>query len=398
MTSRDPHVDPNPFAAEAKRPERLFTFKAGGWIVLFSALVMTALAIWAIAPALYRAATRPPGDGRTIESYQFDLGNLTVSRETIVPALLHRDMVPVMEEPEILTVAGVQRIAEEERGRFLVPTDRVVGVEINGEARAYPLMLLNVHEVILDTLGGVPIAVTYSWTSDSFRVFDRRLEGEVLTLGVSGLLWNANTLLYDRRPPEPGEEETPHIERGESLWSQITTNAISGPAADHERALRTIPFQFVSWKQWREMHRETTVVARQPHLIKRYRRASPDTYFESEEFRYPATPMPEDQPEIGLGRKDRVLVLWRRDAPETRVVYPIKLIADRAEEISADLARWEHEPFDGIAVTFDYEGATRTVGVHSEHDLEWTRTLWFTWYAAHPEDRVIERALERVDD
>ncbi|TVQ51808.1 MAG: DUF3179 domain-containing protein [Phycisphaerales bacterium] len=390
MTFPGTYPDTKKSAGKAKRPERLFTFKAGGWIVLISALVMVSLAVWAIAPAIYRATIRPPGDGRTIESYQFDLSNLTVSRDTIVPALLHRDMVPVMEEPEILTAAEVQRIAEEERGKFLVSTDRVVGVEINGEARAYPLMLLNVHEVILDTLGGVPIAVTYSWTSDSFRVFDRRMDDEVLTLGVSGLLWNANTLLYDRRPPQPGEEEVPHIERGESLWSQITTNAIAGPASDHERSLRTIPFQFVSWQQWREMHRETTVVARQPHLIKRYRRASPDTYFEGTEFPYPAAPMPDDQPEIGLGRKDRVLVLWRRDAPDERVVYPLQLIADRAEEISSDHARWTHEPFEGIRVTFDYEGATRTVRVQSEHDLEWTRALWFAWHAAHPDDHVIE--------
>ena len=56
-------------------------------------------------------------------------------------------------------------------------TLNVLGVVVNGEARAYPQQILNVHEVINDTLGGVPIAVTYSPWCASAKVFDRRLEG-----------------------------------------------------------------------------------------------------------------------------------------------------------------------------------------------------------------------------
>jgi phosphatidate phosphatase APP1 len=60
-----------------------------------------------------------------------------------------------------------------ERIKYAVSTDRVIGITVNGESRAYPLKLMNVHEVSNDTLGGVPIAVTYSPLCDSAVIFNR---------------------------------------------------------------------------------------------------------------------------------------------------------------------------------------------------------------------------------
>ena len=91
----------------------------------------------------------------------------------------------------------------------------VVTVEIAGETpRAYPLRYLNWHEIVNDEIGGMPIAVTYCPLCNSEIVFDRRVDGRLLTFGVSGKLRNSNLIMFDR--------ET------ESWWQQFGGEAIVG--------------------------------------------------------------------------------------------------------------------------------------------------------------------------
>ena len=115
----------------------------------------------------------------------------------------------------------VPRINKAQRGKFLVPRDDVIGVVVNGQARAYPVRFMIWHEIVNDTLGGVPIAVTYNFLTDSVAVFERTIGDEVHTFGESGLVYRSNLVLYDRRPGQ----------RGESLWSQMGERAIAGPAS-----------------------------------------------------------------------------------------------------------------------------------------------------------------------
>jgi hypothetical protein len=101
------------------------------------------------------------------------------------------------------------------RGGWLGATDMVIGVEIEGEARAYPLRILNLHEMVNDRLAGQPIAVIYCPLRRSELVFSRSVGGETLTFGVPGQLLEANLMLYDRQT--------------ETYWSQIEGQAIVGP-------------------------------------------------------------------------------------------------------------------------------------------------------------------------
>src|SRR5262245_8924469 len=196
-------------------------------------------------PAVIRSFKHAPGDGKNIDSYGFDLSHLLVSRSEIAPATLHRDMVPVMgnptasgpepADPALTGVEGLrkrwekmQRRNDPKYGKYLVPSDKVIGVEVNGEARAYPISVMYVHEIINDTLAGVPIAVTYNWLCDSISVFDRRLDDRTLMFGASGLVYNSNMLMYDRALPTPDGPARPE----ESLWVQLDGRAIGGPAVD----------------------------------------------------------------------------------------------------------------------------------------------------------------------
>ncbi len=357
---------------------RLFTFSSGGWVVLVAVIVSVALTTWAIMPALLKQ--RPPGDGTNIESYGFDLSTLLVPASEMSAPMLHRDMVPRLDYPDTLTTAQAWAINEEQRGKFLVSNDRIVGVAIDGEARAYPISLLTVHEIINDTLGGVPIAVTYSWPGDAVRVFDRSVGDQVVELGVSGLLYNANMLMYDRREDDP---EVDYFDRGESLWTQLQGRAISGPAAEAGLSLTPIPAQLVSWSHWQKMQPETTVIQRDPHLIKRYRRAEPRQYFmSSEPIPFPVKPLPEHGP----GLKDRVVVV---QMGENRKVYPMALLARRAASDDGrsvgDRRAWDTE-LNGTRMTFIHDAAANTVVVEAEGDIDVIHCFWFAWHALHPGD------------
>ncbi len=155
---------------------------------------------------------------------------------------MNRDGVRALVAPAMIDAAEVDRFNREERGKMLVPDDRVIGVEISGDARAYPLRLMRWHEVVNDVVGGEPIAVTYSPLCDSVAVFSRELDGIEVELGVSGLLYNSNTLLYDRRSGPPATPLwTP------ARWSPGRRTG-AGPA-------RLVPARILTtWASWRARH------------------------------------------------------------------------------------------------------------------------------------------------
>ena len=129
----------------------------------------------------------------------------------------------------------------------LVDADRVIGVERNGIARAYPLNVLHRHEVVNDDLGG-PLLVTYCPLCATGIVAERELEGRVLTFGVSGSLFQSNLVMYD--------VET------ESLWSQLHALAIRGELTGTRLAL--FPSTMTTWGQWRTSHTNAEVLLPAP--------------------------------------------------------------------------------------------------------------------------------------
>ncbi len=90
----------------------------------------------------------------------------------------------------------------------------VIVVELEGEARAYPLQVLLWHEMVLDQIGDVPLLVTYCPLCNSSIAFDRRVDGKVYDFGVSGMLRHSDMIMFDR--------ET------DSLWQQLTGEAVVG--------------------------------------------------------------------------------------------------------------------------------------------------------------------------
>ncbi|MDP6986801.1 MAG: DUF3179 domain-containing (seleno)protein [Phycisphaerales bacterium] len=269
--------------------------REGGWVLIVAAMMLGTLLAWALAPAVLKMVNRPPGDGQTLSSYEFDLSDMRLPKTAVLEAaMLHRDMVPVLDAPAgIRTASDVVDVAAT-RSRYLVSDDAVVGVAIGDESRAYPLSILHVHEIIHDELGGVPIAVTWHWPSASPRVFDRRVDGQPRLFGITGLVAGGNQTMYIRR--EDGEVG------GEAIISQLLGSSITGP----KMSLETVPLRFTDWATWMDEHPDTTVAAAVPSLAKRYKHGDPATYYLNSDLMF-HTPVPQGGP----AAKEPVLLLNR---------------------------------------------------------------------------------------
>ncbi len=268
-------------------------FMQGGWLILLAVVVFAGVTAWALAPALLRMNVRPPGDGESVASYAFDLTNLRLPDTAMLePAMLYRDMVPVLDAPpSVVSVDEVRRVAKT-RKKFLLPGDAVIGVRINGESRAYPLSMLHVHELVHDEVGGVPILVSWHWPSAAPRVFDRRLDGHERMFGVSGLVAGGNLALYPRRlDGNTG---------GEALYSQLLGRAITGPPS----TLQPLPHTFTSWERWVDANPTTSAAGRIDALTKRYKHADPSAYYLSSGRLFQSI-----VPDEGPDAKDPVLLL-----------------------------------------------------------------------------------------
>jgi hypothetical protein len=147
------------------------------------------------------------------------------------------DGIPAIDEPRFLAVGEVD---------FLEDVEPVMALEIGGDARAYPMQIMTWHEIVNDTVDGVPVAVTYCPLCNTAIAYDRRLGDRVLDFGTSGRLYNSALVMYDRQT--------------ESLWSHFTAEAIIGHLAGEE--LDVYPVAIVSWADWRAAHPDGLVLSR----------------------------------------------------------------------------------------------------------------------------------------
>ena len=152
-----------------------------------------------------------------------------------------KDGIPAIDAPLFIPVGEETRIEDEEP---------VITVELDGQTpRTYPVRYLMWHEIVNDTVGGVPVAVTFCPLCNSGITFDRRVAGRVLSFGVSGKLRNSDMVMYDR--------ET------QSWWQQAMGEAIVGDLTGTQ--LRQVPTWMESWAEYRTRNPGALVMAEPPH-------------------------------------------------------------------------------------------------------------------------------------
>ena len=157
-----------------------------------------------------------------------------------------RDGIPSIDDPQF--------VSQGEASEWLVDNEPVIALEIDGDARAYPFQVLTWHEITNDTVGDVPVVVTFCPLCNSALVFDRRVGDDVFEFGVSGLLRNSDLIMYDRTT--------------ETLWQQFTGEAIIGNLVGEQLAF--MPSGLVSFAEFREAYPEGVVLSRDTGFSRSY--------------------------------------------------------------------------------------------------------------------------------
>lgn len=298
---------------------------------------------------------RANAQGRQSSPYQvFDLQNARIPRNEIRSGGPPVDGIPALTNPQFIRA---------DQASYLHPNDRVIGVFLEGQAKAYPLRILNYHEAVNDRVGKVPVAVTYCPLCDSSVVYDRRVKGQELELGISGLLYNSNVLLYDRTQT-----------RKKSLWSQVKTEAVSGSLVG--MSLKTLPLEVTTWADWSSRHPQTEVLSPQTGHRRDYSRTPYGNYFQNTQLMFPVKPL--DQ---RLAAKTPVLGIW---SEKTSRAYPLASFEHFRER------KQFQQELDGLAFTLEYNPEAKSLRVvRAERGLEWIYSFWFAWAAFHPNTEIL---------
>jgi hypothetical protein len=139
---------------------------------------------------------------------------------------------------------------------FLADNEPVLAIAIDGDARAYPVQIMTWHEIVNDTVGGVPVTVSYCPLCNSAVAYDRRIGDQVFDFGTSGLLYNSALVMYDRQT--------------ETLWSHFTGEGIVGELTGAN--LELFPLSTVSWATFRDANPGGVVLSRETGFDRPYGR------------------------------------------------------------------------------------------------------------------------------
>ena len=260
-----------------------------------------------------------------------------------------RDGIPAIDRP---------RFVNADAADFLEENDRVLGVTRNGVSKAYPVNILNWHEIVNDRFAGEPVVITFCPLCGTGIAYLATTGDQVLDFGVSGLLYNSDMLLYDRQT--------------QSLWSQIRRQAISGSMKGVK--LQAIPLMHTRWADWKQRFPATLVLSTKTGYQRDYTRNPYQGYEKTGDLFFPVRAQDDRY-------HPKESVLGIEIAGRFRA-YPFVEL----EKSGGDV----HDTFAGhtIVVKYDKQHHTAVATDAEGKTLPGIIAFWFAWYAFHPDTEV----------
>ncbi|MDQ6982454.1 MAG: DUF3179 domain-containing protein [Mariprofundus sp.] len=246
---------------------------------------------------------------------------------------------PALAKPKVETA--------NQAAQWMNDQDQILGVVIGGEARAYPIRILNWHEIVNDQIEKQSLVMTYCPLCGSGMAFQTQDK-----FGVSGLLYQSDVLLYDRK--------------SESLWSQLMMQAVTGPRAGEH--LSQIAVEHTSWKTWLEHHPATTVLSRDTGYVRDYDR-NPYSGYESRADTY----FPINHHDARLPSKSWVIGL---SIANHHKAWSLEYLKKRGSHEILWHGRQLNIEVEGTGIRMSDKGSGKQLPV--------TRLYWFAWATFHP--------------
>ncbi len=279
-----------------------------------------------------------------------------LSRSAIPVSQIHhggppRDGIPAIDAPRFIDASEVD---------FIENSDRILGLYLNGEARAYPIAIMNWHEIVNDDFGGAAVAVTFCPLCGTGMAFSAELPEKKLDFGVSGLLYQSDVLLYDRQT--------------ESLWSQLLMRAVSGPMQGTR--LELLSMSHTTWQDWLKRYPNTRVLSTNTGYSRDYSRnpylgyaSSPAIYFDVNH-----------QAPKRYHAKEQVLGVVLNGQARA---YPFSELSRTGKSALTDA--WQGKRF-----TVQWNELSRSAFLQDEQGGEVPATVafWFAWYTFYPDGSV----------
>ena len=216
-----------------------------------------------------------PPTGATLE-FSTDFRKHTVPYSEILSGGPPKDGIPAIDEPTFVDV--------NEADSWLKPVEPVVLVKVEEAARAYPLQILTWHEIVNDTVGDLPLTVTFCPLCNTAIAFERNFAGQVLDFGTTGKLRLSNLIMYDRQT--------------ETWWQQASGEAIAGEYAGSQ--LEFYPAAIISWDDFKSAYPDGLVLSRQTGFNRSYGRNPYSGYdnVNNSPFLYQGPETPGDLPPV----------------------------------------------------------------------------------------------------
>lgn len=211
-----------------------------------------------------------------------------------------RDGIPPLKNPKML---------EAPEATYLADGDVVFGIEINGDARAYPKRIMAWHEMVKDIVGGESVNGVYCTLCGAMILYRTIHQGVDYEFGTSGFLYRSNKLMYDHAT--------------KSLWSTFEGKPVVGPLVGQGIQLESLPIVTTTWGSWKARHPKTKVLSLETGHVRNYGEGvAYGDYFSTDELRFT---VPKLDPR--LKNKDEVLALQFPTSPDKKLAIAAKLSA-----------------------------------------------------------------------
>lgn len=257
-----------------------------------------------------------------------------------------------------IPAADNPRVSSAEEATWIEDDDIVFGIGVNGEYRAYPRQIMEIREMVNDTLGGRHLGIPYCTLCGAAQAYftdDLKPGLERPILRTSGLLIRSNKVMYDLRTY--------------SVFDTFLGKAVTGPLAEHGVQLKQATVITTDWGTWKEQHPETTV------LLERYALGRDYNLRETRDANGPIFPIGDVDPRLPV-QEDIVGVIAESGVP---VAFQ-RSVAMLALQAGAEVS------FENIVLKLD-AGGIRTVDQDGS-DLGSHQAFWFAWSQFHKDTAI----------